>query len=127
MMDMKMDLHGFLYKGEVNTMTGHCESYNVSYERIRALMDKRGMSFEDAMNTPVERVIKHRINGITKRNSDWYKEFNIYSRSANSWLNRSSCKTKRTFRDVLEKYGVDTSEMEIYPCDGDVVMYHSPL
>ena len=119
--------HGFSYKGEVDTIKGHCETHNVSYLRIGSLMSKRGLSFEDAMNTPAERVIKHNINGITKRNSDWYKTFNIDSRTANVWLNSSGCKTKRTFRDVLEKYGVDTSEMEIYPCDGDVVMYHSPL
>ena len=85
------------------------------------------MPFADAVKIPVQRIIKHSIDGLTKRNTDWYTQFDIPARSANSWLRRSGAKDNRTFRDVLEKYGVDTSGMEIYPCDGEVVMKNKPL
>lgn len=106
----------------------HCNRLGVSLARVEALMCKRNLSFEDAVKVPVERVIKHNINGITKRNTEWYKQYSIPARNANSWLSRvTNSRTKRTLRDVLEKYGVDTTSMEIYPCDGEVVMITNPI
>ena len=119
--------HRFEIDGFHMTREEHCERLCVSYQRIITYMNKHGMSFEEAINVPVQRVIKHNINGVTKRNSDWYKQFNIPSRQANRWLNDSKYRNERTFRDVLNKYNINTRAMEIYPCDGDVVMYNNPL
>tara|TARA_B100001105_G_scaffold124998_1_gene100132 strand:- start:1070 stop:2275 length:1206 start_codon:yes stop_codon:yes gene_type:complete len=120
-----VDRHGFEYQGVVDTIIGHCERLQVSYQRVSTYMSKHSVCFEDAIELPLSRTIKHNINGVTKRNSDWYKEFDIPTKTANSYLNRSD--TKRTFRDVLERYNIDTSTMEIYPCDGEVIMYHNPI
>lgn len=107
------------------TKEEHCERLCVSYTRIETHMKRKGLTFEDAIKIPMQRFIKYSINGEIKRNSDWYKHFGIPSRSANSWLNQSGI--KRTFRDVLNKYNVDTSDMDIYPCDGDVIMFNNPI
>ena len=121
------EIYRFEMDGFHMTKEEHCERLCVSYQRVTAYMKKHNMSFEEALNVPVQRVIKHNINGVTKRNSDWYEQFNIPSRTANSWLNRSKYGNERTFRDVLDKYNINTENMEIYPCDGDVVMYNNPL
>lgn len=34
---------------------------------------------------------------------------------------------KKSFRNSSEYFGVDTSEMEIYPCDGDLIMKNKPI
>ncbi len=112
------------------TTREHCQRLCISYQRIQTCQQKRGVSFEEAIKLPVERIIKHNINGVTKRNTEWYKHYNIPARNANSWLRgkrRDGTSFDRTFRDVLEKYGVDTSDMIIYPCDGEVVMKNKPL
>lgn len=122
------DRYRFEMGGHFMTTAEHCERLCISYQRIQTYQTKRGLSFEEAVKVPVERVIKHNINGETKRNSEWYKLYNIPSRNANSWMSKTDKSGKvRTFRDVLEKYKVDTSSMEIYPCDGEVVMKNKPL
>lgn len=117
---------GVLIDGVVMSQKDHCDRLNLSHARIEGLMYKSGLIFEEAIKVPVERVRKHHINGKTKSNKEWYETFNIPCRSANSWLCDSKYKS-RTFRDVLEKFNIDTSYMEIYPCDGDVVQYNKPL
>lgn len=124
--DANMDKYGFEYQGVVDTIIGHCERLQVSYQRISTYMSKHNICFEDAVELPLIRTIKHNINGVTKRNSDWCREFNINPRNANSYLNRNG-EDKRTFRDMLHHFNTDTSDMEIYPCDGDVVMTNNLL
>ncbi|AUR84791.1 HNH nuclease [Vibrio phage 1.063.O._10N.261.45.C7] len=118
----------FYLGNHYDNFEGHCKRLHISHDRIRAKMSKLGVSFEEAIALPVERVIKHCINGEVKRNTEWYKMYNIPSRTANSWMNKKNHKGEpygRTFKDVLEKYGVDTSTMKIYPCDGEVIMYNN--
>lgn len=124
--DANMDKYGFEYQGVVDTIIGHCERLQVSYQRISTYMSKHNICFEDAIKLPLLRTIKHNINGVTKRNSDWCREFNINPRNANSYLNRNG-EDKRTFRDMLHHFNTDTSDMEIYPCDGTAVMYNKPV
>lgn len=120
----------FEMDGHFMTTAEHCERLCISHQRISVYQTKRGLSFEEAVKVPVERVIKHNIDGETKRNTEWYELYNIPARTANAWMvskMRDGSSFNRTFRDVLEKYKVDTSSMEIYPCDGEVVMKNKPL
>ncbi|AGH32099.1 hypothetical protein VPHG_00032 [Vibrio phage 11895-B1] len=105
------------------TREEHCNRLCVSYVRVSNQMLKHNLSFEEAVKLPIQRINKHCINGEIKTNSKWYTHFNIPSRTANTWMSKKG----RTFRDMLNKYGVDTSSMEIYPCDGEIVMYNRPL
>lgn len=124
------DKYRFEMGGYLLTEKEHCDRLCVSHKRVSEYQKKRGLSFEEAVKVPVERVIKHNINGETRRNTEWYELYNIPARTANAWMvsKRSDGSSfNRTLRDVLEKYGVDTSDMIIYPCDGEVVMKNKPL
>ncbi len=124
------ELHRFELNGFNMTREVHCERLQVSIERITSYMSKHNITFEEAVKLPVQRIIKHNINGVTKRNTDWYEKFNIPARTANSWMVRKKkdgSPSGRTFRDVLEKYNIDTTGWEIYPCDGEVVMKNKPI
>lgn len=114
----------FWYGGIFDTRPSHCDRIGVSNQRISALMSKHNISFEEAVKTPVQRVIKHSINGEVKRNSDWAIHFNIPPRSFNSALSKKRKLCKNYFTKTLQHYNVDTSTLEISPCDGDVVMKH---
>lgn len=114
----------FFLGGYNMTREEHCQRLCISYERINAYMVKEDLKFEDAIKIPIQRITKHSINGNIKRNSEWYRDYNIPTRNANSWVSKSP---SRNFKNVLEKYGVDTSSMKIYPCDGEVVMYNKLL
>lgn len=116
---LRFELDGFFM-----TRQEHCNRYCVSLQRIESYVNKHNISFEEAIKIPVQRVIKHNINGVTKRNREWFITFNIEPKSANSWMSKSK---ERNLRSTLEHYGVDTSGMKIYPCDGDVVMYSNPI
>lgn len=120
--EYRFEMDGFFM-----TKEEHCERLCISYSRILTYISKKGIPFEEAIKIPVKRFIKYSINGIIKRNSEWYRLYNIPARQANGWLNDSEHKGKRNFRDVLDRYNVNTSDMEIYPCDGDVIMYNKPL
>jgi hypothetical protein len=111
------------YDRHENSLIEQCNKLRVSHNRVLKLIEQ-GTSVEGALSsTKPLRVIKHNINGITKRNTDWYKHFGFNKpRSVNSY----NCKNKN-FRETLEHFGVDTSSMEIYPCDGEFVMYDKPL
>lgn len=122
--------HGKIHiDGFYMTQQGHCERLYISHGRISGLMNKHKISFEEAIKRPIVRVTKHYINGEVKTNADWYGFFNIPKRVANSMLAKINkhTKVKNTFRDILEYYNIDTSFMKIYPCDGEVVQFNSPL
>lgn len=117
------------YKYELNTgsytlngksvgLDRYCEYRNVSSARIQTIMRKKNISIEEAIKVPVQRIIKHSINNVVKRNSDWAKHYGISPKNFNKHVG------KKGFKKALEYFGVDTSDMEIYPCDGDVIMYH---
>lgn len=116
----------YLIDGIAFSAKDHCERLNVSYARVYALVNKHGIPFETAILEPAQRIIKHNINGKTLRNSDWAKHYNIPPRNFNGTLCRHK-KVGKTFRDSLHHYDIDTSSLEIYPCDGEVVMYNRPI
>lgn len=119
------EVNRFSMDGYWMTRVEHCERLYVSYQRVTTKMTKFGYSFEDAIKLPIERVNKHWVNGVVYRNKELFEKYNLPARSANSHLARVK---DRTIRCVLEHYGVDTSDMEIYPCDGkDIIMYNKPI
>lgn len=105
------------------TRDAHCERLGVSLGRLLGKMSKHRISFEEALQLPLERVTSHCIDGIVKNNSEWYDYFNIPRKTANGYLSRHN----KNFRKTLEHFGVDTYNMEIYPCDGNIVCLSKPL
>lgn len=93
------------------TVKEHCERVGTSYGRVSTLMQKKGLSLEEALSCKPEKIIKHTINGNVKRNKAWFEYFGISPRTANGYL----CKHGHDFRKTLEYYGIDTTDMEIEP------------
>lgn len=121
--DSLLERCGIKYNGVLDTLEGHCKTLFISSQRVKALMERRNLTFEEAVLVPKERVIKHAINGEVKRNTHWYEHFNINDGiKANTKLRT----LKGNFRELLEHYGIDTSDMKIYPCDGDIIQYNNP-
>lgn len=115
----------FMFQGYWMTQQEHCERLYVSHGRVREYMRKHSIPFEDAVKIPVQRITKHCVNDVVYNNKELFVKYGIEPRSANSYLVRSK---ERTIRETLEHYKVDTSEMEIFPCDGkDVIMYNNPI
>lgn len=80
------------------------------------------LTFEQAILYPVQRRIKHAINGEVLRNKEIFEMFNLPHLKTKSKLER--CKNLRT---TLEYYGVDTSEISIHLCDGDVIQWNQSI
>lgn len=106
------------------TKKEHCERLCVSYPRVTNTANKFGIPFEVAIKQPIIRVNKYNINGVTKDKYVWVTSLGIQDfKTFNSYV----CRFNRTLRDGLEHFGVDTSDMIIYPCDGEVVQYNKPI
>jgi len=108
------------------TKVEHCERLYISHQRVINQISKYGYSFEEAVKIPIERKTHYCINGVVMNTKTIYLKYGLHPKRSNSYLNKSG--TDRNLRDTLEYYGVDTSDMEIYFCDGkDIVMYDKPV
>lgn len=105
-----LDRFKFNFQGFFMTKQDHCDRLGTSLGRVDTFIKRHSMSIEEALLTKPKRIIKHTINGITKRNSDWGRYYNIPSKRLNGHLSRHKCLKK-----TLEHFGVDTSDLEIIP------------
>ena len=92
------------------TKKEHCSRVGTSVERVDTMMYRYNVSLEDALKIKPQKVIKHTINGVTKRNSDWARYYGINPKTLNKYL----CKGN-TFEKTLSHFGVDTTNLEITP------------
>lgn len=113
-LDMKTynrDRHKVLIDGMFLTKEQHCKRNGTSLVRVETIMRHSDKSFQEALRDKPKRIIKHTINGVVKRNREWFEHFNLKPKAANNYMARhGSC-----LRTTLEYYGVDTSAMEIVP------------
>lgn len=105
-------IDGVEYAGTLKELS---ETFNKTSSAVETRIRRLGMTLEEALTMKSRRVIKHTTNGETKRNSKWYRHFGIPAKQASNYNYLSN----RTFRDTLEHFGIDTSNMEIIAC-GDV-------
>lgn len=96
--------------GVTGTIRELCKHFEVSEGAVLTNMQKKGMSLEEALTSPRQRVKRLGINGVYNSPKYWYESFGIDAKRANRW---KSNKEDRTFKDTLEYFGVDTSGMEI--------------
>lgn len=114
----------FEYDGYEDNFTGHCKRLCVSEMRIHALISKHNITFEEAVIVPVQRKIKHSMDGVVMRNKAIFEKYKLSARNATSYMAK---KKDRGIRETLEYYGVDTSDIQIHLCDGDIIMWNSPI
>lgn len=93
--------------GVTGTVGEICKHFGLTETCVSTRMLRKGMTFEEALLVPSERVKVITINGESKSPKVWYEAFGLNARSANSCKARN----KFTFKETLDYYEVDTSEM----------------
>lgn len=96
-------------RGITGTIKELCAHFEASEGAVTTNILRKGMTLEEALFTPRQRVKRLSINGVYNSPKYWYESFGINSRTANSWKSRGN----RSFKETFEYFGVDTSEMVI--------------
>ena len=96
-------------RGITGNITELCEHFEASLGAVQTNMTKKGMTLEEALFAPRQRVKRLSVNGVYNSPKYWYESFGINARTANSWKSRGD----RSFKETFEYFGVDTSEMII--------------
>lgn len=83
---------------------------------VQLLNQPEYLTFQSIYDRPKQRIIKHKINGVVKRNSKWAEHFEIPPKMLNAYLSQKlKSGYKRSMKDALTFYGVDTADMDIQP------------
>jgi hypothetical protein len=96
-------------RGVYGTVKELCEHFEVSLRAVETNRLKKGMTLEEAIFSPRQRVKRLSINGVYNSPKYWYESFGINAKTANKYKSDK----KLTFKETFEHYGVDTSEMVI--------------
>ena len=94
----------------VTDQQGLCSSIGITLGELQWNLSK-GYTYQDIFDrtTVVDRKTFYTINGIKKRRAYWCEDFRVNAKALNNYMAR----TKVTFKEALEKYGVDTSGLNI--------------
>lgn len=84
----------------------HCET---TESRVSSNITKYGIPFEQAVQLPVERIMKVLVNGEVLPVQQLWEKFGITPRKANRWRSANS----ETFLTTLSHFGVDTKEITL--------------
>lgn len=99
---------------EINGVSGTREYwykvYNTTENRVKARMTRRGITFEEALQLPKERVSNVVLNGQKMTVRQMWESFGLDPKKANTYKSNDP---DRTFMDTLKFYGVDTSSVVI--------------
>lgn len=98
-----------MVRGVTGTIKELCAHFEASEGAVTTNMLRKGMSLEEALFAPRQRVKRLSINGVYNSPKYWYESFGINARTANSWKSKGD----RSFKNTFEHFGVDTSEMII--------------
>ncbi|MNQ57494.1 NUMOD4 motif protein [compost metagenome] len=83
--------------------------YETTETRVNTNILRKGISFEEAVQLPVERVKNVKLNGTKMMVADMWKMFGLHPKTCNTVRS----KLKISFKQALEHFGVDTSDLEI--------------
>lgn len=98
---------GYLF---VTDQQGLCNSIGITIGELKWNLSKEYTHQEIFDRTiVVDRKTFYTINGVKKRKAYWCEDFGVAPKTLNNYMAR----TKVTFREALEKYGVDTSGLNI--------------
>jgi len=96
-------------RGVYGTIKELCTHFEASEGAVLTNMGRKGMTLEEALFAPRQRVKRLSINGVYNSPKYWYESFGINAKTANKYKSGN----KLTFKETFEHYGVDTSEMII--------------
>lgn len=96
-------------RGVTGTIQELCNHFEASIGAVGTNMTKKGMTLEEALLTPRQRVKRLSINGVYNSPKYWYERFDINPKEAGS----KKSKNKWSFKETFQHFGIDTSEMVI--------------
>lgn len=96
--------------GVTGTIKELCAHFEMTESTVLTAMLRKGLTLEQALTTPRQRVKRLGINGVYNSPKYWFESFGINAKRANGWR---ANKEGRTFKDTFEYFGIDTSNMEI--------------
>lgn len=85
--------------------------YETSEPRVSGTMGRLGISFEEAVQRPIERVSRVLLNGEVHTVKQMWLKFGLNPTKSSNY---KSIK-KWTYKQVLEWYGVDTKDITVVP------------
>lgn len=94
----------------ITDQQGLCDDIGITVGELKWNLSK-GYTYQDIFDrrTIVNRKTFYTINGVKKRRAYWCEDFGVNAKALNNYMAR----TKVTFKEALEKYGVDTSCLNI--------------
>lgn len=104
-----LEHHKQTIRGVTGTVQELCNHFEASLGAVQTNMTKKGMTLEEALFTPRQRVKRLSVNGVYNSPKYWFENFDIDPKEANS----KKSKHKWNFKETFEHFGVDTSEMII--------------
>lgn len=95
-------------KGITGTLDELCRHFNKTRSNVDTRMCK-GMTLEQALLSPPERVKKVTIDGVSGSPKYWYEQFGLVYKTVKSKKDTLKC----SFEDILKHFGVDLSDKVI--------------
>lgn len=95
--------------GVLDFMVNHYKKYNTTQDKVKFGMD-RGLSLEEALVAPPQRIRKHSVNGVVMKNKDMWIMYGLEPKNTNTKLSKLKCVYK-----TLEHFGIDTTGLIIEP------------
>ena len=95
--------------GVTGTIRELCKHFEVSEGAVLTNMNRKGMTPEEALTSPRQRVKRLSINGVYNSPKYWYESFGINAKTAN----KRKSEFRLSFKQTFEHFGVDTSDMVI--------------
>lgn len=96
-------------RGIRGTIGELCLHFGVSESAVSSRMARQGMTLEQALFAPRQRVKSVIVNGIKMQPKDLYESYGLNPKSAGSWKS----KTNSSFEETLQHFGVDTTRLQI--------------
>lgn len=104
----------YTYEGFTGTLRELAVKYNLRYETVQDRVNNKGWPLEKALSTKRLKIRHYYLNGERKTKKQVFEQFlpNIKPNNIGSTQARLKC----TLEEVLQYYGVDTSEISLEPC-----------
>jgi hypothetical protein len=88
--------------GVFGTVVELCKHFNVSEDTVAARMYKQGMSLEEALTCPLQRIRWVVLNGNKMSVKSMYESFGLNAKKLNSWRSTNNA----SIEDSLQAYGI---------------------
>lgn len=95
--------------GVFGTRQEICSHFGLTLSAVETSMKRNGISFEDALLLPRQRVKRVFLNGEAMTTKDMWEYFGVNPKTASNYRSRN----KVSFEETLQHYGVNTDGIEI--------------